>query len=248
MDATKEKFPLRTINGHKCLTKCFEKKKSYLHPVTLRKLTLLDINSCAIEPIIKKNSVTDYEECKPDQNATHSIPSEKDSILLDFKFSAAAFLSDIYDIHSFNETITWTLEHNHSHFNTIKRIHNASWKAFGSVLDNVSEFVINFYYDIAKHNWMIDFMDMINKKYSFDTARDTNIMDLIISNFFSEDFFTQIIKKYIHIYKSEWLQIDSHYGNLKKFTYKCLIQNIQYKSTNNVITSNTIPDIDLFSS
>ena len=254
MENTKqEKMPLRTVNGHKCLTKCFPKNTPYLHPITLNKLPPMNINSCAIEPIIKKGGIIDYEECKIDQNNTYSFPSEKDSVLLDFKFVPSEFLADTYDIHSFNEVISWTLENRHSHFDTIKRVHNAAWKAYGSNLDNISELVINFYYDIAKNNWMLDFIDMINKKYSFDISETENLtnvsnvsgpneeINVIINNFFTEDFFTQIIKKYVSTYKSEWLQIDSHYGNLKKFTYKCLVKNIQYKSANKTTT-----DINLF--
>ncbi len=248
-----EKLPLRALNGDKCLTKCYPKEHPYLHPIILTKIRAPNKNSCAIDPKVGTEYYYDYGICRLEDNLTYKIPSEKESILLNFYFNPHEFLADIYDLHSFSEVINWTIENSLSHFETIKRVHNAAWKAYGSKLENISEMVIRFYYGIAKNNWMKDYLDLIEKKYSFDilaiskTTRVDSIFkahDIIISNFFSEDFFAQIIKKYVDTFKDKWIQIESHYGNLKKFTYKCLIKNIQYKSNDPNITLN---DIDLFS-
>lgn len=232
-----KKLPLQTINKINCLTECKEKGRTYINPVTLDSIMNSNEATCAIVPIpVSNNDTTNYYTwgtCRLEDNDIYHVPSEKDSMLLNFHFDPYDFLTQIYDLHTFNQVINWTLENNHFHFETIKRVHNASWKIFGLHIENISELVIDFYYDIAKNNWMNDYINNILKKYSFDILstgeKNTNINNIIISKFFDKKFFIQIIKKYLIVYANNWTNIESHYKNLKNFTYRCIMKNIKYK-------------------
>jgi hypothetical protein len=240
----KKKLPLQTTNKINCLTACYEHGKAYIHPVTLEKMVDPNDNTCAIVPVpreqVSKESVSKEPNvfvrrgtCRMEDNKIYHVPSEVESMLLHFYFDPYEFLTQIYDLHTFNQVINWTLDNNTLPPDTIKRVHNATWKIFGSDLENISELVIDFYYDMAKNNWIKDFIPNISAKYSFDILAgantDPNIGNVIVANFFPKNFFVQIIKKYISLYKDDWTEIDSHYKNLKNFTYKCIMKNIKYK-------------------
>lgn len=237
-----KKLPLQTISKLNCLTACKEKGKYYVNPVTLDTIIDVNKNTCAIVPIpVLRNDTTTYHtyaKCRLEDNDAYHVPSERDSMLLNFYFDPYDFLTQIYDLHSFNQVINWTIENNHFHFETIKRVHNAAWKIFGSNIENISELVIDFYYDIAKKNWMKDYIDNILKKYSFDILstgqKDSALSpeNIIILKFFTKNFFIQIIKKYLIVYKNIWTDIESHYKNLKNFVYMCIMKNIKYKINN----------------
>lgn len=271
-----KKMPLQTIDKKNCLTKCNEKGKPYINPITLDKIFSLNNSSCAIIPT-KKNKPEEevkiiYDDvnkyhltvtgnyntwgvCNLEDNDKYHVPSEKDSMLLVFYFDPYDFLTQIYDLHTFNQVITWTLENMHLHFKTMKRVHNASWKVFGSDISNISDLVIDFYYDIARNKWMKDYVGNISKKYSFDilsdsiplegedtkgSITDTTIENIIIRKFFDKHFFVQIIKKYLNEFKNIWTNIDSHYKNLKNFTYKCIMKNIKFKLNNSTSQNKNI--------
>jgi hypothetical protein len=237
----KKKLPLQTIDKTNCLTACYDKGKGYIHPVTLERMLDPNNDTCAIVPVLQgENIFARTGICRLEDNKVYHVPSEADSMLMHFYFDPYEFLTQIYDLHTFNQVINWTLDNPDLPPDTIKRVHNAAWKIFGSNLENISELVVDFYYDIATHNWIEDFKDNITAKYSFDvlsqssseTTTVTNLTNLIVSNFFPKIFFVQIIKKYIETYRDEWTHIDSHYKNLKNFTYKCLMKNIKFKMSN----------------
>jgi hypothetical protein len=238
---SKEKPPLQTITGKTCLTECYSKDREYLNPITIiekiRPQNTKGKSTCGIVPIRSENpnKWDIWGVCRLEDNQTHRVPSEKASMLLNFYFDANDFLVEIYDLHTFNQVITWTIENSNYYFATIKRVHNCAWKVFGSNIENISEIVIDFYYELAKNNWLKDYIVILKSKYSFDMISENNpsqtkISSLIIKKFFDKIFFIQIIKKYIETYSNVWNSIGSHYGNLKKFTFKCLVENIKYKN------------------
>lgn len=237
------------------MTECYKRGRTYINPVTLDKITNINDDSCAIIPIPQgNNEYTTWGQCRLEDNIHFHVPSERDSMLLGFYFDPYDFLTNIYSLYTFNQVINWTIENDHLHFETIKRVHNAAWKVFGSNIENISELVIDFYYDIAKNNWMKDYISSITIEYSFDILADQatqsglgmdNIADTIILKFFDKNFFVQIIKKYIHTYKDIWRTIESHYKNLKNFTYKCIMKNIRYKLGELGTNSNLSKNFDL---
>jgi hypothetical protein len=237
MELEKKKLPLQSIDKTNCLTACYEKGKAYIHPVTLEKMINPSNNTCAVVPIPTGDGLfIRTKNCRMEDNKIYHVPSEIDSMLMHFYFDPYEFLIQIYNLHTFNQVINWSIDNIDLPPDTIKRVNNAAWKIFGSNLENISDLVIDFYYDIATNNWIKDFSKNIASKYSFDILSQSNkeadFNKLLIQNFLPKNFFVQIIKKYVDVYRDEWTQIDSHYKNLKNFTYKCLLKNIEFKIHN----------------
>jgi hypothetical protein len=254
---TKKKLPLKSIQGYRCLTRCYQKGVEYLHPVLLTGVRDNKNDSCAIEPITKiggpdnEETTGPYKEvihkqCKLEDNNIYQHPDELESILSSFSFNPTVFLANIYGLNSFDGVIYWTLENDFLPFDTIKRVHNCAWKAFGYKLSEISNTVLEYYYDIAKDKWLQDYVYMIRNKYSFNWTLDHNtdkpkatnaiddIYEIILEKFFTYHFFTGTIKRYIYEYQNDWEYIDSHYGHIKNFVFKQLIHNIdQYFNAKN---------------
>lgn len=228
--------PLKSTSGRRCLTKCFPNKEKYLHPIIMRIMYENADNTCAIDPIINNYDEMKYcDICRLEDNNKYIIPNELNSLLLDYYFNPNDFLDRIYKLYTFDQVIKWTLENEHLPFGTIKRVHNCAWKAFGDKLDNISDSLLDYYYDVAKTKWIYDYIDVIKNKYSFDFIIKDNsnlpikqIHDILIDKFLSQNFFRQTIQKYLDVYQDEWSDVKSHYGNLKNFIFKELLREINY--------------------
>lgn len=234
-------LPLKSVKGRRCLTKCYPKGATYLHPTFLTEITT-NVNSCAIDPIYSKGAeyqgVMSVDVCRLEDNTIFHPPNELESILLTFYFNPYDFLTNIYGLNSFEEVIYWTLENDHLPFDTVKRVHNCAWKIYGNQPTELSTTVFEYYYDIAKNHWLYDYAAIIEKDYSFDviTAKTSsgNVVDdiynVLANKFFSYSFFMNAVKKYIYEYQNQWDNIDSHYGNLKNYIFKKLVQEINIET------------------
>ncbi len=144
------------------------------------------------------------DTCRLEDNHIYQPPDELESLLLSFYFNPADFLTSIYDLHSFDQVIYWTLENNHLPFNTIKRVHNCAWKVYGSRMEEISSGVIDYYYDIAKLHWLKDYAKIIQNKYSFNFVTKQNfnninntqeeIYEILATKYFDYNFFQQTSK------------------------------------------------------
>lgn len=239
-----KKLPLKSIYGRTCLSKCYPKLSEYVHPVILTGVTNPYQDSCAIDPIYKvhNDAKTDTinlynmlldDECLLKNNDLSQLPDELDSMMPRFNFNASDFLSSIYDLHTFDQVIHWTLENSYLPFDTIKRVNNCAWKAFGNQPGVLSNIVLDYYYEIAKNYWMHDYVDKLQTRYKFNLTTTTSSLDakteiykIVISKFFDYDFFETTVKQYIQDNLDKWETIKSHYGNLKKYVFNKLITNI----------------------
>lgn len=236
-----EKYPLKSINGRRCLTKCEPKGVTYLHPILLTGVKDLTYNTCAVAPVhskepeyYKENDMILADKCRLEDNTLYSLPNELDSILLSFYFNPRDFLVSIYGLQSFDEVIYWTLENDYLPFDTIKRVHNCAWKAFGNRMEEITNNVLEYYYDLAKEYWLHDYAKTIQKNYSFefivpkDPAKLANsteeIYQVLLENIFTYSFFVTNLKKYIYKYQDKWETIESHYDNIKKYIFEKLVE------------------------
>ena len=243
---SKVKLPLKSINGRRCLTKCYPKGATYLHPVLLTGVADTVANSCAIDPTHSKDPqyYREYDmilsdKCRLEDNKLSQPPNEIESILLSFYFNPSDFLASIYEINSFDQAIEWTYENPHLPFDTIKRVHNCAWKVFGNK-DDLSNVVLEYYYEIAKTHWLHDYVKTIQNRYSFNLISDKNsnisntskeIYDIISSRFLTKNFFITTVKKFIYEYQDNWEQIDSYYRLLKHFVFTQLVKDIENEAT-----------------
>ncbi len=95
-------------------------------------------DSCAINPVYSKdpqyyreNDMIYADVCRLADNNIYVQPIELESLLSSFYFNANDFLTNIYNLYSFDDVIYWTLENDQLPFYTIKRVHNCAWKVFG---------------------------------------------------------------------------------------------------------------------
>lgn len=243
---------LRSINGRPCLTPCNPQKWAYLHPILLTPITDLFHSSCAIDPLHTdskeyESSGSDIifaDKCNLEDNEKYRLPNELDSLLRSFQFNPRDFLNKVYEIYSFEDAIKWTLENQYLPFDTIKRVHNMSWKIFGSKLSELSDATLDYYYEIAKKWWLPDYLDIIFQDYSFEldgvkssSTPGQEIRDLIVNQLFTYEFVIECIKKYINEYQDQWDNIESHYRNLKQFVLNELLELINSKTVLNKISS-----------
>jgi hypothetical protein len=244
IESDNEKLPLKSINGRRCLTKCFQSGTAYLHPILLTDLFGKE-NSCAIYPTYskdpeyyRKRDMILVDTCRLEDNVTHRKPDELESILLSFFFNPSDFLVSIYGLHSFDQVIYWTLENDDLPFDTVKRVHDCAWKVYGDNIVELSNGVLDYYYDICKMYWLKNYVKIIQNKYSFDvlTKKSTvpdnadEIYNIIVNNYFSRDFFIDILHQYINEFQNKWDNIVSHYDGIKKYVFTKLIYEIENKT------------------
>jgi len=244
----KEKLPLKSINGRRCLTKCYPKSVTYLHPVILTGIVEKKNNSCAIDPVHSKDpqfyrehDMIFADRCRIEDNTIYQPPDELESILLSFYFNPNDFLAGIYGLHSFDQVIYWTLENDHLPFYTIKRVHNCAWKVFGDKIEELSNTVLDYYFDISRTYWLRDYAKIIQNEYSFNlvTTKPTNeILDgleetyqILYSEFYTYDFFVNAIKRYVYEFQDKWDIIETHYNRIKKYIFNQLVEHIENESS-----------------
>ena len=230
---------LKSIHGRKCLTKCIPKGDVYLHPILLTAIKEPTNNSCAINPVpsqddnyYKINDMIWADTCNLDDNKNSKLPNELESMLFNFQLNSNDFLTSIYNLNSFDEVIYWTLENDFLPFDTIKRVHNSAWIAYGSILNNVSNVVVEYYYEMSKKYWLEDYVDNIQNDYSFNFVGDNinvgnetaGIYNIILEKYYTKSFFYTCIQKYIDEWQNKWDIVHSHYDSLKKYIYIQLVE------------------------
>lgn len=240
MDQTNNKPPLKSINGRKCITKCYKKGKLFIHPVILQLMLATDKDVCAINPVPSRDPLYDaiyVDYCKLSDDETYELPNELESLLSSFHFSPLDFLENLYNIYSFDDAIKWTLENDYLPFDTIKRVQNCSWRVFGLISGEVSGMVIDYYFDIARHHWIKDYAILVEKDYSFSIKLDDmvnnarhEVESIIYRDFLTYDFFVNCIKNYIDDYTDKWEMVNSHYASIKKYIFNKLVESMEKKS------------------
>jgi hypothetical protein len=119
-------------------------------------------SACATIPT-KKNDNYELKAC--DSNAPVEVIDTQYFSMPRFLLTKYQFLEGTYDIHTFDETIDWSLENADKSFYTIKRVHDISWYVFGSDVQNISNKVKEYYYNLLVKVWMVKYYSIIIKKY-----------------------------------------------------------------------------------
>lgn len=242
---TDNQIPLKSIHDRKCLTKCYPKGEIYIHPILLTAVKEPTNNSCAINPVPsqddnfhKIHEMIWADTCNLSDNTNKKIPNELESMLFNFQLNSKDFLTSIYNLNNFNDVIYWTLENDYLPFDTIKRVHNSTWSAYGSDLNNISNIVVEYYYEMTKNYWLKDYINGIQNDYSFNFVgknldvddSSIGIYDIILEKYYTYHFLHSCIKKYIDEWSDKWDMIYSHYDNLKKYIYIQLVELLNEKA------------------
>ena len=237
---------LYTSNGVKCLSKCYPKQVKYFHPILLNIIGNNIYDTCAIFPTFDKNSGSEnygdpsawQGKCDIDDNKTKILPNEREILLRGEYFDPYSFLKHIYNIETFEDTIEWTMNNDYLPFDTIKRVHNISWKAFKNEINSPSSLVIEYYYVLATKYWVNNYVEYIMDEYTFqiddgpdsETSPSKIIKNMILKILTAKNF-DIIVDKYIQEYSSKWNLIKSHYDNLKLFTILEIIELLNDEQT-----------------
>ena len=237
-----DKPPLRTVDGKKCLTKCIPANTRFIHPSLLSALSQ-SYDYCSIDITYDNNDKpvdTEREtartsgKCNLEDNEKYRLPDEQLNILSRFNFDAVDLLVNIYNIHTFDDAIYWTLDNDHLPFYTIKRVHDCSWKVHGFKWSNITNVVIDYYYDIACNHWIKDYVRVIKHHYSFDIiakhdptntkSGDELIKDIILYKFFSMEFFSKCLRDFVDSNSKNISYIGSPYNTIKEYIYNRLVE------------------------
>ena len=95
-DAQDDTIPLQSVNGRRCLSKCYPAREEYFHPVILTGVRDKTNDTCAIQPIPSKNPEYYREHemiyadvCRLEDNTIYKQPNEL------FYYTAKTFPSTI---------------------------------------------------------------------------------------------------------------------------------------------------------
>lgn len=234
---------LKSKNGHKCLTKCHEKGKGFLHPILLVGYNN-NRTACATNPTFSKkkghllnlNNVVWADDCDIADNATHEVPNENESpLLFTPSITPSDFLESIYGLYSFDEVIKWSIDNAYLPFNTIRRVHNCAWLTYGITPDELTNKVINYYYDLSIKKWLPKYATSIANKYSLQISskKDENVYDLLKNNYYDKEFFSKVLDDYIYDFEDKWDNISMHFDNIEVYIYRKLVEKI-HKNVNDI--------------
>lgn len=230
--------PFSTQKNALCIASC-GKPGLGLNPYTLG-VDIRDVSLCPIVPHKLESfdanyeglghmGVIDFYQCDPEVPVDIPISFEE-YLLTGIHLIEKNFLELIYQIKNFDEAIEWSVNNSTLPLNTIKRIHNTSWKMFGSDINNLSDSVCQYYLNLVHKKWIKIFINILSTKYSFSVQSDSDhpLNDILIK-MITREYILDVFRQYIDIYLPNWLKIDDHYDNLKKFTLQCIRESLDKK-------------------
>ena len=235
MTDTKYRDTLKSVNGRRCMTKCYPHGTKFLHPMLMHPMNVISNSMCAIEPNNTSSGMYIYiDRCNLEHNSTRRAPDELEELLLiGNNFGPEFFLSQIYMLTSFDAVIYWTLENDYLPFDTIKRVHNCAWTVYGYELGNLSLKVYEYYYDIASTRWIRDYVKSIKKHYTYEIVSENTKKDIdlenVIVDILTTDFFNACIKQYVSENNTTWDSIVSHYGKIKRYIFDMILSELSEK-------------------
>ena len=234
---------LLSKTGRKCLTKCYPTGVEYYHPILMNfvaPLSTLNTNTCGVEPLVTVKEQRNRSSQPDDFFALENIIDEceiknidneyeMEFVLFNFIFDPYIFLKNIYDIGTFEETINW-MKGNTAPDNTKLRIHNNSWKAFITRKYDISDNVIDYYYDYAVENWLPEYIDQLKNSVSFqvlsknDISTDMLFDNILLEKYFTRTFYRKSMRKYIQSHREKIDIIDKPMDNIRDYILDRLIK------------------------
>lgn len=235
---SKDNSDLRSKDGKKCLTRCYEKGHSYIHPVLLKPYVDTSTDTCGIYPetSLRTNDARGVEvgECELDSNDKYKYGTELDTVLLRYRFNPSDFLRSVYGVTSFDEALKWIEKNPMYPQPTKNRIENCAWRVYGDKIENISEHVLHYYYKNVYTAWIPKISLILFHKYGNKISNKLNIDHdklspdslgkYITDEVLPYSIYVQVLKEYIHSNRSQWRNIDYHLRNFRKFLLHTIIE------------------------
>lgn len=168
---------------NKCIGPCYPGNKSIVHPTTGNIIRSND-NFCPIKPYNIKtknqeNNIIEYTKCS---DITYNYSNNIYNNIINDNIDYNIFLSVIYNIYSFYDTITY-IQQNSPNIYTENRLIKLSWTVFSDDIDNIPNIVYTYYKDKFVKQWEPEFKPYLQKN------------DLIKDNYYENvDIFSNNIK------------------------------------------------------
>jgi hypothetical protein len=149
----------KSMNNHRCIGPCYYPKTNVIHPVNLDKYINLNYSTCPTRNYIVKNEITGKDESKSwdkCENPTHKedIASVESLIILQSGFTKDFFLSNYYDINSFDDSIEWLNNNDYVFIDTKIRVINCALNVYGDNIDLFDEKFIDFFITYIKEKYI----------------------------------------------------------------------------------------------
>ncbi len=160
-----------TVTGSRCIGPCFPANIIAKHPDTGNTITSND-NFCPVEPhtITTKNGVKQIET----EKCTHvTYNSAKYRNIIDGEIDYRKFLSLIYNVNSFYDTINY-IKKNIPNIYTENRLISMSWQVFSVDKDNIPNVVYTYYADKFLKQWEPEFRKSLEKHGLIDDVKKYN--------------------------------------------------------------------------
>jgi hypothetical protein len=157
----KRKFP-KSINNRQCLGPCYKPDTSFIHPVLLVPVKNDLYPGKAVCPTTKYEKVDEfsqktfnpaYDVCN---NPTHDEDTSTQESLLTFQsgFTKNIFLSQYYNINSFEDALEWIDENKFTPIETRERILNAALNLYGDNIMYFDDIFVDFYISYIKDKYI----------------------------------------------------------------------------------------------
>jgi hypothetical protein len=233
-------FP-KSLHDHQCLGPCYEANTKIMHPVTFQFVTDIEHPFCPVTPWKDRFGKTWITDKCP--IATHKL--EEDVLLSSFfvtpkvEFNSSQFLKMYYSISSFEDIVLWYNDNTGVPYNTIRRILDAGWKAYGLEYKDKepSELILDFLIIFIKLFWMPSFYQKLSPYMKVDNEGKIKVsenkteknsenkyeqkdkkMDFLIY-LIDREFLKKTLQAYIDRYQDKWNEVPSHMKKIRAFLY-----------------------------
>lgn len=142
-----------------CITKCNQPHTIYIHPTLLIPI-MSKTSTCATYPIPTNDSddanlifgLHAIDNCN---TTTHHRQSPSEAFTSGTSFSPHHYLVTVYNLNNITEVIEWSrvnTTYKTEHHNNIIRVQDLAWQAYLADVDNVTDGVLEYYYELYLDN------------------------------------------------------------------------------------------------
>lgn len=217
-----------------CLGPCYKKNTVAHHPIYIDEKYAKDFNFCHTnEYFIDKDNKRTFkllDECGKAE--TDEVLSNSINLLIPIiHFNNGNFLKVYYNIHSFREAVTWVNNKQFAEYNTIRRILDSAWNAYGQDLDYIDDDIVDLYIKITKKYWthylytiLCKYIVIVDNKFKLDgsetkpckdNGRKIEKINFIVNKFITHNNLHNFLLKYIKSDTEKWTDVNSHTNTIK---------------------------------
>lgn len=206
----------KNINNNKCIDKCYPKNTVIQHPITLDSFKSSTKNFCSTYPYIINNETYTFIECNV--LANNSANSNRISMISPLvSISSDYFIKIYYNIHNFEEMLSWFTNNSDSTYRTKERVFNNGMVVYGTDIQLIDQRFVDHITYILHYN--ISYIYKSIRKYIKVNKNNIELLNSVYitekNNNFNDDKHTiQLIRTYI---KNTFLNSDTIYQYISKF-------------------------------